>query len=377
MHRCIAVLFVLFDLPWLYFYFYRFTEYDVNPTIAWIYKRPFALWQTFMLFWGIVLILSTAVRKIAQLVAYGMRNKLSEKKRILVTDESRRKFIQLSAVGLSGYAIGTTVGNMISDSHEVNERRIVIANLPAAFNGFSIGLMSDIHSGIYQDKPYMEKYAALVNDLKCDMIVLPGDFVNSLNREIYPFAEVFSSVHAPYGVFGCTGNHDYFANVELVCKESEQAGIRMLRNENIAIERNGEKLYLLGIDDNLVGKHQPEHYIETGKNEAIENMLKGVPNDAATILLCHRPYPFEAFAQCGVDLMLSGHTHGGQVVIANFGNWNISFAALVSKYIQGYYRSEKKPNSQMYVSRGVGTVGLPIRVNCPPEVTKIVLVAQS
>ncbi|HET7152461.1 MAG TPA: hypothetical protein VFJ29_01750, partial [Candidatus Kapabacteria bacterium] len=117
----------------------------------------------------------------------------------------------------------------------------------------------------------------------------------------------------------------------------------------------------------------PQKYVQTGKSEAMEATLKGIPDNATKILLCHRPYPFEEFAQCNVDLMLSGHTHGGQVALANFGNWNVSFAALISKYIQGYYRSEKNPRSQMYVSRGIGTVGVPIRVNCPPEVTKIVL----
>jgi predicted MPP superfamily phosphohydrolase len=373
--RTIATLFIVFDLPWLYFYLYRFTTYEADPAYVWFVRHIFAFWQTVLLFWIIVLLVYTPVKKLMQLLKYAAKKFFKERiPAIPVEDKSRRRFIRLGSLGLSAYALGTTAGSVIdSDDYESNVKHIIIPNLPDAFKGFSIGFISDIHSGIYQDRAFMEKYAKLVNNLKCDMIVLPGDFINSLDREIYPFAEVFSSLHAPAGVFGCTGNHDYFANADLICKESEQAGIKMLRNENIAIERNGQKIYLLGIDDIHVGKHEPQKYVETGKSEYIEAMLKGVPDDSTKILLCHRPYPFEEFAQCNMDLMLSGHTHGGQVVFANFGNWNASFASLISKYIQGHYRSEKNPRSQMYVSRGIGTVGVPIRVNCPPEVTKIVL----
>jgi hypothetical protein len=240
--RMIAALFIIFDLPWLYFYLYRFTAYSADPAFVWFLRHIFAFWQTVLLFWALVLIIYTPVKKFMQLSKYLMKKIF--KKHIpapAAGDESRRRFLRLGSLGLSAYALGTTAASVIdSDDYEVNEKKFTIPNLPEAFKGFSIGFISDIHSGIYQNKEFMEKYAKLVNDLRCDMIVLPGDFIISLNREIYPFAEVFSSLRAPAGVVGCTGNHEYFANADLICKESEQAGIRMLSNENVDIERNGQ-----------------------------------------------------------------------------------------------------------------------------------------
>ncbi|HZV13521.1 MAG TPA: metallophosphoesterase, partial [Candidatus Kapabacteria bacterium] len=283
--RTIAALFILFDLPWLYFYFYRFTTYPIDPGFVWFLKHIFAFWQTVLLFWIIILLIYTPVKKLMELFRYAAKKIFKERTPSLpIEDASRRRLLRMGSLGLSAYALGTTAGSVIdSEDYEANEKHIHIANLPDAFKGFSIGFISDIHSGIYQDKQFMEKYARLVNDLHCDMIVLPGDFINSLDREIYPFAEVFSSLHAPAGVFGCTGNHDYFGHADLICKESEQAGIRMLRNENVTIERNGQKIYLLGIDDIYVGHHEPQKYIQTGKSEAMEATLKGVPDDATKI----------------------------------------------------------------------------------------------
>jgi predicted MPP superfamily phosphohydrolase len=185
--------------------------------------------------------------------------------------------------------------------------------------------------------------------LKADVIFVTGDFVNSKVSEVYPFAEVFTDLKAPMGVFGVTGNHDYYSgDIETVVKEIEQCGIKILRNENLSLERNGEKIHLLGIDDKY--SKSVQEYVETGKTEigAVENLIKGIPEVEKKILLCHKPYYFDDYAKLGMDLVLSGHTHGGQLVFAKFGNIPISFATIISKYVAG-------------------------RLNCPPEISLITL----
>lgn len=387
--KIIAAVMIAFDLPWIFLYIYRHVTGETPNMLGWLIMYPFAVWQAVLFFWIVVLTVYAAFTSSVKWSRVIWRHIIPVSvpapaavpavAATSITDPpppnaSRRRFLRTSSIGLTGYALAaSSAGVMFRDEQEINEATMVIPGLPEEFRGFRIALISDIHSGIYMDKAGMQRYANLVNGLKADMIVLPGDYVNSLDNEIYPFAEAFSALHAPYGVFGVTGNHDYFANADLVCRESEQAGIRMLRNEHAIIEKHGQRIALLGIDDAPISHAEPLAYIRTGKSEPIENMLKGVPADLKKVLLCHRPYPFEEFAQIGMDVMLSGHTHGGQIVLAKFGGANLSFAQLASKFVQGSYRAESNPNAQMYVSRGIGTVGLPLRINCPPEITTIVL----
>lgn len=235
-------------------------------------------------------------------------------------------------------------------------------------------MISDIHSSLFMSRDTMEQYARTLQSLKAELIVLPGDFVNSKTREVYPFAEAFSGLTAPLGVYGVTGNHDYYTReIDTVTKEVEQAGIRLLRNENLRIEKNGVGFRLLGIDDDAI--YDVRQYLRDGKTEKgrIEHMLKGIQGGEPTVFLCHKPYPFEEYAQLGMDLMLSGHTHGGQIVLGKLDKLNVSVASLASTYIAGLYKARSNPEAQMYISRGIGTAGLPVRINCPPEVTHITL----
>jgi hypothetical protein len=146
----------------------------------------------------------------------------------------------------------------------------------------------------------------------------------------------------------------------------------MLRNENRALTIGSEKLHLLGIDDEdsesiinfINGKHAPH----------IDETFRGIPHNAATILLCHRPYRFDEYAQTRIGLMLSGHTHGGQIVLARIGKSVITLCSLASEFIDGFYdATENGSHSRMYVSRGLGVVDLPFRLNCPPEITQFTL----
>lgn len=289
----------------------------------------------------------------------------------------RRKFLQTSALAMGGFLLNGSVLAAANGREESRLERIAvrIPNLPEGLKGTTIAMISDIHSSLFMNRRNMEHYAGILKGLKADLIVLPGDFVNSKTREVYPFAEAFSGLEAPLGVYGVTGNHDYYTReIETVAAEVGQAGIRMLRNENIRIEKNGVAFRLLGIDDDAI--YDVREYLRDGKTEKgkIENLVRGIGESEPTIFLCHKPYPFEEYARLGIDLTLSGHTHGGQIVLGRIDRLNVSVASLASTYIAGLYKARSNPESQMYVSRGIGTVGLPVRINCPPEVTHITLV---
>lgn len=290
---------------------------------------------------------------------------------------SRRAFLQTSGLAVGGIILnGSLLAAANGDDDKVVERvNIRIPNLPEALSGTTIALLSDIHSSVFMSRSRMERYAKILNSLKADLIVLPGDFVNSKVQEVFPFGEAFSGLSAPLGVYGVTGNHDYYTReIDTITKEIEQAGIRLLRNENLQIEKNGATFRLLGMDDSAI--YDVQEYVESGKTEKgrIENLVKGVGANEPQIFLCHKPYPFEDYAKLGVDLTLSGHTHGGQIVLGKVDKMNISVASLASTYIAGLYKAHSNPASQMYISRGIGTAGIPIRINCPPEITYITLV---
>jgi predicted MPP superfamily phosphohydrolase len=195
-----------------------------------------------------------------------------------------------------------------------------------------------------------------------DVIVVPGDFVTSATEEVYPFAESFSALHAPSGVYGVMGNHDFFAaDPDRVAREVNDCGIRLLHNERTLVTKGGGSIALVGIDD--VGR--PER-----ASAYLRSALRGASPEVPSILLCHRPYFLPQAAEEGIDLVLSGHTHGGQIVFGRFGNVTLTPAQLFSPYVWGHYRHGA---AQMFVSRGVGTVGLPMRINCPPEIVVITL----
>jgi predicted MPP superfamily phosphohydrolase len=366
--RIALVIFIAANVPYAVIYFMRVLNVVVPDLVFTIMLYPFAIWQggTLGMFIGLMIgklfkylfkFGKTLMRKIVGSSQVAGNPQPSQQPAF---DPSRRKFVNAALYGVAAYSFGGSLyGVLTRDNYEVVHTTIAIKNLPERLKGLTIGLISDIHSGVYMSKRQMDEYVRAVNDLQADIIMVPGDFVNSMTEEVYPLAESFSNLKARFGVFGCLGNHDFFArDVDKISKELEQCGIHLLRNDHELLTINGEPLYLIGVDD---------------RHENIDAAMKGITNDSACgikILLCHKPYFFDRIHQRGIDLMLAGHTHGGQIVFAKFPGMDITPAALTTKYIAGHYL---QGNSHLYVSRGIGTVGLPIRLNCPAEVTKITL----
>jgi len=274
-------------------------------------------------------------------------------------DESRRKFLKTAFFGVSAYAFaGSTLGTLARNDYKIERVKIKIENLPDELKGLTIALISDIHSGIFMTEEDMREYARAIENLQPDLILLPGDFITSDPEEIYPFVNAFKNLKAKYGVFATLGNHEFFARQpQMITKLLEENGMRVLRNENEKIEVNGEKIFIVGIDDLRYGAD-------------LDRALKNVEKNKLKILLSHKPYAFQKFAYNQIELTVSGHTHGGQIVFAKIDDTYIAPASLVSKFVAGHY---KLGNSHLYVTRGVGVVGLPIRFNCPPEITHITL----
>ncbi len=286
---------------------------------------------------------------------------------------SRRKFLYSGIVGVSALAItGCVSGIVTRNDIEITHRTVMIPNLPPEFKGTTITLASDIHSGPYMDINDMNHIVTLINDLQSDIILLPGDFVTTHRNEIPPVAEALSGLKAPMGVFATTGNHEFYVDADMVSQGITESGIKMLRNENVVLKKGDASLYLLGIDD--IDAETIKLHLDGKPAPHIDETFRNVPHNAATILMNHKPYRFEDYAKMNVGLMLSGHTHGGQIVLARFGKTVLCPSAFASKFIEGIYTpAESQSKSQLYVSRGLGTVALPMRLNCPPEIARITL----
>ena len=373
LHKKIAEgLFIFFNLPFIFVITQPIPLREIPPIIFHLFFYPFYIWQsaTFFIFALLFLfsVLKYVVIKFYKTLLF-IRPFNLKVERMKTTpsyqkfNSSRRKFLQTGLIGVSGYSfIGSAMGMVDKNEYEVVNRTITIQNLPEEFKGFTIGLISDIHSSVFMTKEEMDEYVKTTNALNTDLILVTGDFVNSQTEEVYPFAEAFSNLKAKHGIYGCLGNHDFFANdVERVAKEVNDCGVKLLRNDAVQISKGNSFFNLIGVDD--IGRGvDPDDYL----NRA----LSSVKNRQPKILLCHKPYNIDNFDKLGMDLTLSGHTHGGQIVFAKLNNTYVAFASLFSKYVAGLY---KKNNSQMYVNRGIGTVGVPLRINCPPEITKITL----
>jgi predicted MPP superfamily phosphohydrolase len=345
---------------------------------------PFYVWQAATFFIGLWLLagkliklpflISTWLLKLIKPVREWFE-KIKERRAVRVVDASRRKFLRTATFAVSSYAFaGAAYGIIRHDDFKIDEKQIKIKNLPQELKGLTLTLVSDIHAGQFMQEHEMREYADIINGIGSDIIFIPGDFINFQIEDTKSVAKAFRDMKAKYGVYGSLGNHDFFVNPDYVADVmNNESPVKVLRNKHEKITVNGKDLFILGVDDTRdAGIRLNEiilNYIDDTISQA--GASNASYSSSPKILLCHKPYAFDKIAQRDLDLVLAGHTHGGQVVPVKFGDFNLSFAAFVSKYISGYYNIGKV---NMYISRGLGTVGLPIRLNCPPEITKITLV---
>ena len=377
--------FIIFLLPFIYFIVTRSSLNDLPNWLYNIYIIPFFVFQGAVFFIGLYLLVGKIIKSPISIVNFILSkisytkqwlSKFKRKKAVVKFDSSRRKFITTSAAVVSAYAfMGAGWGVLNKDNFEITHQKIRIKNLPQALKGTTFTLVSDFHSGPYLKEDALRNYKDIINDLKSDLILIPGDITNSNTDEAVSFANAFKDLKAKYGIYACLGNHDYFSDPNAITDiVNKNTPIKVLRNNSDIIKIKGKELCILGVEDTRGSGGGYDSIIMNYFNETIDKTkgkLNGKFDSTPKVLLYHKPYLFKDIKDRSIDLMLSGHTHGGQIVLAKFGNLNLSMAAAVSNYVSGLY---KEGDSQMYVSRGVGCVALPMRLNCPPEITQITLI---
>ena len=236
---------------------------------------------------------------------------------------------------------------------------IVLPRLSKSFDGFRIAQLSDIHIGPFMPQEEIRKFAAIANSLKPDLTVLTGDFVTFDPETKAAVVQALSGLRAPYGVFGCLGNHDAWAGVEdSIAALFHDAGIRILRGERFTI---GPGLNLIGTDFQSARQFGPSRPVP----HLLANVEPLIVPGEVNILLSHNPDTFDRAAAMGFDLSMAGHTHGGQAAL-EFISPELAPSRLVTPYVSGLFQ---KPGGLLYVNRGIGTIGVPIRVGAPPEIT--------
>ncbi|MBP1713763.1 MAG: yaeI2 [Deltaproteobacteria bacterium] len=240
----------------------------------------------------------------------------------------------------------------------ITNLEIRLAGLPQELDGFTIAQISDFHFGVLNNTPKLERVVTLANSLKADLIFLTGDVVDESVAHMEEMAGPLAKLRGKTGVYGITGNHDYYAGVNRVTGIMKEAGITVLRNE-LKILPGG--LQLLGIDDPTGVRRMGE------KGEDFISLIAKVDPSKPSILLYHQPIQFERTARAGIGLQLSGHTHGGQLYPI------IYISKRIYPWTPGLHRLGK---SLLYVSRGTGTWGPPMRFLAPPEIVHIKLLAQ-
>ena len=256
---------------------------------------------------------------------------------------------------------------------EVTYPQIRLPRLPAAWSGLRIAQLTDLHFGQYSHLPHVAHAIDETVAAQPDLILVTGDFVSRRHVWSDEVMGMLRRLQAPLGVYGCLGNHDHSAGGATVAEHVEAAGIRMLRNTNLCLERDGEPLYLLGMDC-YSGKqyHLSEpllRLVDERYTRFLDGACAGVPEDAFRLLLAHTPDVIMEARKRGIDLVLSGHTHGGQVRLPVVGA-TIVPSRYGAKYAAGLFHEGP---TTLYVCRGIGMVRLPVRFLCRPELAILTL----
>jgi uncharacterized protein len=277
---------------------------------------------------------------------------------------SRRLFLARSSALAVGAASVSVVGVGMATAlgpPDVLRVPVSLRRLDKAFNGFRIAVVSDIHLGPLAGRSHTERIVRMINETEPDLVAIVGDLVDGTVEQLGPAAEPLRDLVSREGSFFVTGNHEYFVDDTADwLRELERFGVHPLSNENTAIRRGGAAFHLAGVND-VSGKAH-------GEPPDYDRALSGVDPSRPTVLLAHQPVMVAQAAERGVDLQLSGHTHGGQM-------WPFHYVVrAVQPSLAGLSTVD---GTQLYVSRGAGFWGPPVRVGAPPDITVISLQAPS
>ena len=306
----------------------------------------------------------------------------------LPVDPGRRYFFK-TATAAAGAApfLGAMYGFAAERlNYQVHRVEIPISNLPSALDGMRIAQLSDIHMSGYMPRSQVRRAIDMANELGADLAVVTGDFITGADDPLEECIEEIRRLSAPLGIYGCNGNHEIYAQAEDRAQELfTQFGMRLLRHENALISFRGAKFNLIGVD------YQRERNPGGRRISTLTGVDPLIRKDVPNILLSHNPNSFNRAAELGVELSLAGHTHGGQIQVEILDH-RLSPARFITDYVAGLYirplftpaktvASQKflhaatlqGPHAAIYVNRGLGTVGAPVRLGVPPEISLLTL----
>ena len=240
-----------------------------------------------------------------------------------------------------------------ANSLSLEHVEIYLKRLPPQLDGFKIIQLSDTHHSPLTTLDHIKRAVKVANRLKPDMFLLTGDYVSHDREYIPPVAAALGKLKAKHGIYACLGNHDHWTDADLVTHLFRGEGINVLINEGFRFETKHGSFWLAGVDDHIAGKTD------------LPAALRGSFPDEMKLLLAHNPVIFREAARSDIDLTLSGHTHGGQIRLRDTEK-NI----IPRRRKAGLHR---RKDSQIYITRGIGTVVVPMRYQCPPEISLLEL----
>ena len=281
----------------------------------------------------------------------------------------RRHFLQTATYAAGALPFVAVGYGFLRSRHGqvVEEVDIRIPNLPPALDSLKLVQLSDVHAGAFMPVEEVRRIVDRARELRPDLVLHTGDFITSRGDPLEEAIAELARLQGRYGSFGCLGNHEIYAGAtDKTASLFGARGAHILRGENVELEINGARLNLIGVDYQRQPRSmEPEQWTPY--------FLRGaeplVRPDSVNILLTHNPNPFVRAAELGIQLTLSGHTHGGQVQVEILDSrW--SPARFITPFISGLYQRD---GSQLYVSRGLGTIAVPVRLNAPPEISLLTL----
>lgn len=280
----------------------------------------------------------------------------------------RRHFLEQTAVLISATPFVAAGYGLLYERQNVQivRLRVRLGRLPKAFEGFHIAQLSDIHISPFTTADYIHRCVVITNDLKPDLIALTGDYIAWDTEQQGEVVRTLAGLRAPFGVFGCLGNHEEESGTEdSITRLFTAQGIQILRGARAPIVLGGETLNLIGTDDPN-GQTSETDY-QGDLHRKLRQIKELMMPETVNILLSHGDFPdmFDRVAELGIDLMLAGHTHGGQLSL-DFVHRGLNLSHLIYDYTSGWY---EKNGTQLYVNRGIGTTGFPIRLGARPEIT--------
>jgi predicted MPP superfamily phosphohydrolase len=335
----------------LFFALFAFSSYCA---LAQYWYMPYRRWLN-----GRAIVWSCALTQIWCISMLGIAFAVEMRNRIPAFSNSRRSFMTASTAAIClTPAAAVSFGILRRKNFVVNELTLKFPSLPRGLRNLRIVQLSDIHLGPFYSERDLMHVVDAANELRADLAIMTGDLITNTGDPLDACLRQLSRLKNTSGIWACMGNHEHFAHVEsaAACKGA-RLGVNFLRGESRTLKFGDHSLNLVGVDyqsPRLPYLTNAEELVETGR---------------FNVLLSHNPDVYPVARDKGFDLVLSGHTHGGQVNVEIFEK-NLNIASFVTPYTKGLYTDK---SSAVYVNSGIGTIGMPIRLGAPPEVTLITL----